>query len=190
MRLEVCACCSSPTSRSIRCQKNGEGNGNVHSARGRPPASVLVASGRVGSVRRSGPPSVLTLHSHPSASARGNAERLTRRPKPMETCLAVPNGAGSVRALMLVASASPHALEDLASVAISRELVYSAAGRGFGYTHDAERVHAGDRRRGADCGGQSRIRIVHYCSQSGKSERANSLKRWLLRLDSNQQPSG
>ena len=28
------------------------------------------------------------------------------------------------------------------------------------------------------------------CSQTGRNERANSLKNWLLRLDSNQQPSG
>src|SRR2546430_15189685 len=56
--------------------------------------------------------------------------------------------------------------------------------------HDARRVHAGDRRRAARRGRQSRIRIVHYCSQSGSGRGANSLKKWLLRLDSNQQPSG
>ena len=37
---------------------------------------------------------------------------------------------------------------------------------------------------------QYRGRIVHYCSLAGGTEPANSLKDWLLRLDSNQQPSG
>ena len=54
---------------------------------------------------------------------------------------------------------------------------------------DTERVHAGDRWR-APHGGRHRIRIVHNCSQTGNDERVNSLKRWLVRLDSNQQPSG
>ena len=35
-----------------------------------------------------------------------------------------------------------------------------------------------------------RIRIVHDCSQTGRGRGANSLKDWLLGLDSNQQPSG
>jgi hypothetical protein len=84
----------------------------------------------------------------------------------MGTSLAAPNGAGSVRALILVASASPHALEDLASVAISRELAYSAAGRGFGYTQDTTlnvytQVIDGAARTAADKVGFELFTIVH-----------------------------
>ena len=43
--------------------------------------------------------------------------------------------------------------------------------------HDAERIHTGDRRRASDGRGQGRIRIVHNCSQTGKRERAKSLKK-------------
>jgi hypothetical protein len=49
--------------------------------------------------------------------------------------------------------------------------------------HDAQRVHTGDRWFVARGRRQSRIRIVHYCSQSGNGCGANSLKRWLAALD-------
>jgi hypothetical protein len=42
----------------------------------------------------------------------------------------------------------------------------------------------------ARSGGSRRIGMVQSCSDSARNEGANSLKDWLLRLDSNQQPSG
>ena len=56
--------------------------------------------------------------------------------------------------------------------------------------YDAQRVHAGGRRFTPASRRHGRIRIVHHCSQTEGSRGANSLKEWLLGLDSNQQPSG
>ena len=56
--------------------------------------------------------------------------------------------------------------------------------------YDAQRVHASDRRFTSSSRRQRRIGIVHDCAQTGESVGANSLKNWLLGLDSNQQPSG
>ena len=53
-----------------------------------------------------------------------------------------------------------------------------------------ERLHAGSGRFTTLGGGSRRKRIVHDCSLPAGSDGANSLKNWLLGLDSNQQPSG
>ena len=54
--------------------------------------------------------------------------------------------------------------------------------------HDAQHLRTSHRWRTSSGRRRSRIGIVHYCSQTGRGDRANSLRNWLAALDDFPQP--